>query len=157
MSSSPRLSPQGRSAAFNKCTRVLKEGYCDHWEGVPCALAASGHALTLSAMQGLVRRRVHTVLYSTPGKRKGDFMSLRFCGAREKEEAPSLGSRGEDLPGAPAGPAPTEGVGYSCTWAKISVPKSASRINLQAFPPSQFYSMIIFYGQGNNFPVRVHL
>lgn len=113
-----------------------KEGYWDRWAGVPCALAASGPALTPATMQGLVRRHAHAVLDSTPGKRKGDFTYLHFCGAREKEKAPSPGSRGKHLPGAPGrradkqrfrgGSVPfVEGVGCSRTWARFSAPHSA--------------------------------
>lgn len=48
-----------------------------------------------------MKRGVHDVLYSTPGNKKGDFMHLHFYEAREEEKTPSLGSRGEHLPGAP--------------------------------------------------------
>lgn len=56
-----------------------------------------------------------------------------------------------------AGPSSTEAVGYSCTWARTSLPKSASWINLRAFLLNQFHSTTIFYGQGDNTSVRVHL
>lgn len=113
-----------------------KEGYWDRWAGVPCALAASGPALTPATMHGLVRRHAHAVLDSTLGKTKGDFTHLHFCGAREKEKALSPGSRDEHLPGAPGrcadkrrfrgGSVPfVEGVERSLPWARISAPNSA--------------------------------